>query len=116
MNALGYVNPEMQQDPATGPPRVLMDPAVHPGFPAGNSPVWQPLLPRNAAKYGDSAPVRHLFVKAATGRTITVCIHSWHEPVSTIEAHLRYKQGELAGLRRLVFAGETLTHSHWTLA
>ena len=116
VGTLSYLNPEVQQCPATGPPRVLMGLAVHPEFPGGNSLVSQPLLPRNAAKYGDSEPVRHVFVKAVTGRTMTVRVHSWHDPVSTIETHMRYKQGTPVGLHRLVFAGKTLTHSHWTLA
>ena len=116
VGTLNYLNPEVQQGPATEPPRVLMGLAMHPGSPGGNSVVSQPLLPRNAAKYEGSGPVRHVFVKAATGRTTTVRIHSWHDPISTIEAHLRYKQGTPAGLHRLVFAGKTLVHSHWTLA
>ena len=116
VDTLSYVNTEVQQDPATGPPRALMGMAMHPGLPGGNNIVSQPILPHNAATYGDSGPVRHVFVKAATGRTMTVRVHSWHDPVSTIEAHLRYTQGAQAGLHRLVFAGKTLTHNHWTLA
>ena len=106
---------KVQQDPATGPPHVPMG-LANPGFPRNDSMVSLPLLPRNASQYNDSAPLRHVFVKAATGRTMTVRVNSWHDPVSTIEAHMHHKQGMLAGLHRLVFAGKTLAHSHWTLA
>ena len=108
MGTWRYLNLEEHQYPATGPPRMLMGLAMQTGFPGGNSMVSQPLLPRNAAKYGDSGPVRHVFIKAATRRTVTVGIHSWQDPVSTIEA--------LVGIQRLVFAGKLLTHNHWTLA
>ena len=89
---------------------------MNPGFPRNPSLAPLPLLSTVCSIFGDSGPVRHVFVKAATGRTMTVRVHSWHDPVSTIEAHLRYTQGAQAGLHRLVFAGKTLTHSHWTLA
>ena len=107
---------KVQEDPATGPPRVPMGLATNPVLPGGNSVLSLPLLLRNAAKYGDPGPVRHVFVKATMGRTMTVRVHSWHDPISAIEAHMRCKQGTPAGLHRLVFAGKTLTHSHWTLA
>ena len=47
---------------------------------------------------------------------MTVRVHSWHDPISTIEAHMHNRLGVPAGLRRLVFACKTLAHSHWTLA
>ena len=82
----------------------------------GNILASQPLLPRNAALHRNSEPVRHVFIKAANGRTMTVHVHSWHDPVSTIETHMGYKQGAPVGQHRLVFAGKALTHGHWTLA
>ena len=81
---------KVQKNPAAEPPRVTMG-MPHPGLPKSNSMVSPPFLPRDAAKRDDSGPVRHVFVKAATGRTMTVRIHSWHDPISTIEAHMRHR-------------------------
>ena len=106
---------EMRQGTATGPQRVLMN-LTNLRSPGSSGLVSLPPLPRDAPKYDDSGPVRHVFVKATTGRTMTARIRSWHDPISTIEAHMSRRQGTPAGLYRLVFAGKTLTHSHWTLA
>ena len=38
--------------------------------------VSQPPLPGDAAEHKNPEPVRHVFVKATTGRTMAVRIHS----------------------------------------
>ena len=103
-----------RQGAATGPMRVPKG-LANPGLPGSSSMVSQPPLPDDAAEHNNPEPVRHVFVKAMTGRTMAVRIHSWHDPISTIEEHVRRRQGAPAGLYRLVFAGKALTNSHWTL-
>ena len=106
---------KMRQGTATGPPRMPVD-LANPGLSAGSSLVSLPPLPRDAAEYDNYGPMQHVFVKTTTGHTMTVRIHSWHDPISTIEAHMRRRQSTPTGMYRLVFAGKALTHSHWTLA
>ena len=69
---------------------------------------------RHATSYIDANPVRQIFVKTDTGRTLTVRVSSWHNPVATVT--VRDRQRVPADQQRLVFAGQPLSQGGRTLA
>ena len=51
-----------------------------------------------------------------TGCTLAIRIHSWHDPVSSIETRIREKHGVMTSQQWLLFAGKAMAQDEWPLA
>ena len=71
---------------------------------------------RHATHYTNAEPVRQIFVKTDTGRTLAVHVSSWHDPVVTIKMSIRERRGVPEDRQRLTFAGKPVTQDEQTTA